>query len=1396
MNEGHDPNRTVDVPSRPVGNEPPDAVHTVAHSSAPSDSLHAGLAAGFGPRSSLAEMRPVLLKEAEGESGHVVKPSSDAMPPPEQTGNRYQLQGEIARGGMGAVLRGHDVDLGRNLAVKVLLQKHAERPEVVRRFLEEAQIGGQLQHPGVVPVYDIGRFGERPFFTMKLVKGKTLASLLGERAEAAQDRPRFLAVVLQVAQALAYAHAKGVIHRDLKPANIMVGAFGEVQVMDWGLAKVLPEGGIADEERASRAHQPEEGTLIRTARSSGSAGSFGTDTEAGSLLGTPAYMPPEQANGDVGLVDRRADVFGLGAILCEILTGKPPYVGRSSEEVRRKACNGAQTDALERLDACGADQELIALTKACLSPEAMDRPKDAQAVAERLTAYLDGVQERLQAAQRERAVALAREAEQRKRRKVQLALAAAVVALLLGGGAFAFWRNAQAQVVRQREVRNAEAVAALLSHAEEALKAGDAAKAQVALEAAKNRSHEGGAEEHAERLGQLDADLALLRELDAIDQFSWTWAENRFPDPAAVATRTRGALKRFGADPEAVSVEDAAARVSASVVRERIVSALDRLLRQEKTARVRALLRLVDAEPYRDAVRDVVLANDRAKLLELAGKDQALEQPSGFSAFLGESPAIRVERRRQLLQAAVSRRPGNLGLLMTLGNSYPNQKESADDRKRWFQAAVAAAPANAAAHTNLGVALANKGKEDEAIACYRKAVALDPKLAVAHSNLGAALADKGKVDEAIACYRKAIALDPKLAMAHTNLGAALHGKGQEDEALACFHKAIALDSKFAMAHNNLGLALHHKGKEDEAIACYQKAIALDPKNAGAHDNLGEILCDVKHDYDGAIACFRQALALDPKYAKAHCNMGVALSGKGKKDEAIECYKKAIDLDPKLANAHRWLGAALADKGKVDEAIECYQKAIALYPKFAIAHNNLGLALKGKGRMNEAIECYKKAIAFDPKLAGAHDNLGTILCDVRHDYDGAIACFRQALALDPKYAKAHCNLGVALSGKGKKDEAIECYKKAIDLDPKLANAHRCLGGALADKGKVDEAIACFKQALSLDPKFAMAHANLGAALEAKGKADEAIACYRKAIALDPKNTQAHNNLGLTLHHKGRLDEAIACYRKAIALEPKLAEAHYNLGNALKDKGQVVEAIACYRKTIALDSKHAEAHCNLGLILGRQGHFAESLAALKRGHELGSKRPGWPYPSADWVRQAERLAALEAKLPAFLAGKFQASDTAERLGLIGVCQAKKLHAAAARLSAGAFAAEPTLADDLQASHRYNAACSAALAAAGQGEDAGKLDDKERARLRKQALDWLKADLAVSTKRLQSGSRIARRLVTQQMQHWQKDTDLAGIRDKVAVAKLPAEEQKACTQLWADVAELLKKAQEPPK
>jgi serine/threonine-protein kinase len=266
----------------------------------------------------------IHLRESDDNS-RLIRMTSSEMPNLSGQASRYQLVGELARGGMGVVFQGRDLELGRDLAVKVIREDHRHQPEMVRRFVEEAQIGGQLQHPGIVPVHELGRFADgRLFIAMKLVRGRTLAALLASRQAASDDRMRFLSIFENVCQTMAYAHARGVIHRDLKPSNIMVGSFGEVQVMDWGLAKVLDQGGIADEVYAIK--ETDEATAVQTLRS----GSSALESRAGSVLGTPSYMAPEQARGALDTLDERADVFALGSILCEILT-----VNQRSREVRQ-----------------------------------------------------------------------------------------------------------------------------------------------------------------------------------------------------------------------------------------------------------------------------------------------------------------------------------------------------------------------------------------------------------------------------------------------------------------------------------------------------------------------------------------------------------------------------------------------------------------------------------------------------------------------------------------------------------------------------------------------------------------------------------------------------------------------------------------------------------------------------------------------------------------------------------------------------------------------------------------------------------------------------------------------------------------------------------------------------
>ena len=409
--------------------------------------------------------RVVLREAAEEGRDPVVRPKSPEMPD-RNADSRYQVQGEIARGGMGAILKGRDTDLGRDLAIKVLLDEHKDKPEVIQRFVEEAQIGGQLQHPGIAPIYELGQFADkRPFFAMKLVKGVTLSKLLADRAEPSADRGRLLGIFEQVCQTMAYAHSRGVIHRDLKPANIMVGAFGEVQVMDWGLAKVLLAGGVADEKK-SRALQQGQ-SIIQTLRSGvgsdppGTPGSLGSQTLMGSVMGTPAYMPPEQALGEIDNLDERADVFGLGAILCEILTGKPPYVGTDGTAVFRQASRGKLDDCMARLDACWADADLIALTKHCLELEPKKRPRDASALAERVSGYLQSVETKLRETELAKVDAQVRAEELRRRQKLTFTAGVAVAASLVVGLSASMWQGLRADREANRaksEERRAVAV--------------------------------------------------------------------------------------------------------------------------------------------------------------------------------------------------------------------------------------------------------------------------------------------------------------------------------------------------------------------------------------------------------------------------------------------------------------------------------------------------------------------------------------------------------------------------------------------------------------------------------------------------------------------------------------------------------------------------------------------------------------------------------------------------------------------------------------------------------------------------------------------------------------------------------------------------------------------------
>jgi tetratricopeptide (TPR) repeat protein len=286
--------------------------------------------------------------------------------------------------------------------------------------------------------------------------------------------------------------------------------------------------------------------------------------------------------------------------------------------------------------------------------------------------------------------------------------------------------------------------------------------------------------------------------------------------------------------------------------------------------------------------------------------------------------------------------------------------------------------------------------------------------------------------------------------------------------------------------------------------------------------------------------------------------------------------------------------------------------------------------------------------------------------------------------------------------------------------------------------------------------------------------------------------AYDNLGIALYQQKKLDEAVAAFRKAIQLRPDLATAYNNLGVALADQKKLDEAVIAFRKAIQLQPDYVEAYYNLGNALYQQKKLDEAVAAFRKADQLLPSHPA----IRNNLRVAERLLQLEQKLPAILAGKERPRNAQEQLEFASFCGDFKQHyRVAAGFYAAAFAAEPKLADDLRVPHRYNAACAAALAAAGQGEDAKDLDDKERARLRQQARDWLAADLALWTNQAGGDDAKVRDAAQKTLQHWQSDADLAAIRDPGPLAKLPDAERDACRKLWDEVEAVRKKAVAKP-
>jgi tetratricopeptide (TPR) repeat protein len=1249
----------------------------------------------------------------------------------------YKLLEQIGEGGFGIVFMAEQQQpVRRKVALKVL-KPGMDTRQVVARFEAERQALALMDHPHIAKVLDGGETATgRPFFVMDLVKGVPITQYCDQNQLTARER---LELFVQVCQAVQHAHQKGIIHRDVKPSNVLVSRHDGtpvVKVIDFGIAKALGQR-LTDK------------TLF---------------TEFGAVVGTLEYMSPEQAELNNQDIDTRSDIYSLGVLLYELLTGTTPLdrkrlqqaalleVLRLIREEEPPRPSTRLSESKETLPSISAQRqtepakltrlvrgELDWIVMKALEKDRSRRYDSANGFAADMQRYL--ADEPVLACPPSAWYRLRKFARRNRAALTTLVLVAAalltaVVALVISNVSITWEKEEKSKALQEKS---------------EALVAKDAAL----TDATASRQ-------------QAEANLTLI--LAALDEVYVTEAEKRL-----AAYRNEPHKPEVSQDPRRAQVE-----------RDFLQKGMTFYERLIQPGRAEPAARFQTGKAY----RRVGILQSELKQYDKAA--EALEKAGSLLDELAKESLTEPQYRWELAQA-----------YRWQGQVWPNRKVP-----QRAEAAQAFRRAAALAEELAAESLSNPDYRMHAATCRVSA--------------GGVLAGMKRTPEAEAEYLKGLKLwqqlvagFPKerwyrheLAYNLDSLGWLWEGVNEPEKAEPFFRQALAYHKKLvaedatiddsperlARTHQHLAQVLTKMGRLPEAKKARREALAvlekLDPKDAGAWYGRGLAYFNLD-EYDKAIADLNKAIKLDPKSAPAHNALGAALGRQGKRDEALAEYRKATELDPEYAPAHSNLGGILSEQGKLDEAIAECRKAIALDPNYVPAHSNLGVALRDQGKLDEAVAECRKAIALDPKYAKAHCGLGNALDD-QGKRDEAVAEYRQAIALDPEYAPTHNNLGAALWKQGKLDEAVAELRKAADLDPKSAPAHSNLGVALLDQGKLVEAVAECRQAIALDPNNALAHSNLGNALAQQGKLDEAVTECRKAIELKPDYAGAHVNLGNALALQGKWDEAIACYRRAIALDPKDALAHSHLGVALQERGKLDEAIAEYRKAIELQPERADAHCGLGLALQQQGEFRQALEELRRGHELGSKNPNWRLPSAQWVRQCERLVELDGKLTGFLDGKATPASAAERIELAGLCCLKHRNGAAARFYEEAFAEQPKLAENLQAFHRYNAAGAAALAGCGQGKDVAGLDDKERARLRRLALDWLRADLEARRGQLKSWWLGAAGQARQAVRHALEAPDFAGVRGPEALARLPEAERQSWHRLWDDAADMLARAQ----
>ena len=929
----------------------------------------------------------------------------------------YKLLQVIGEGGMGTVYMAEQTQPVRRTVALKLIKAGMDSRQVLARFGAERQALALMDHPNIAKVFDAGTTADgRPYFVMELVKGIPITRFCDERRLTTRER---LELAIPVCQAVQHAHQKGVIHRDLKPSNILIALYDGKpvpKVIDFGVAKATGPR-LTDQ------------TLY---------------TEFGAVVGTLEYMSPEQAELNQLDIDTRSDIYSLGVLLYELLTGSTPLDRKRlkaaailellrvirEEESPRPSTRLSTTEELPSIAACRNIEprklsglmrgELDWIVMKALEKDRNRRYETANGLAADLRRYLDD----------EPVQACPPSVWYRFRkftRRNSATLATAFILML----AALFVVGSTGWAVRDRSVRNAaldDEVRGTLNEATAQIEDAKWPEALAAVQRADKLLTAARRLERPPRLLELRKDLDMAQRLE--DIYSQPRTEEFFRDQALDAAYF-DAFAHFGLNMSTLPVGVAAEKIRARSIRLELVRALDFWSSRHRAAGSRRIptwrqlleiATLADPDLWRVQLRHALGQGDRKALEALAATADVRRLQPTTLYLLGTALHANGanEQAMGLLRRAQVQNPDDWWINNVLGwfcqTALPPQY---DDALRYYTAAQAIRPRNPYNLLAIGEVLGGQKAYAEAVTVLSRAIELKPDYSDAWFKRGEAYAHLGQTDKALAEVSQGIKSNRPSAENWFYGGRAYHRMGRNDDAIAAYKEAIRLQPGFADAHIFLGLALREVGRLDEAIAAYKETIRL-----------------------------------QPDFITAYYNLGVALRHKGLFDEAITASKEAIRLQPDHGHAYCTIGHALRQKGLIDEAIAASNEAVRLWPGNACGHRCLGLALRDKGLTNEAIASYKEAIRLQPDYAAAYGTLSDLLANAAdpklRDTAEADKLARKAVELAPRCSLSWHALGWALYRTGAWKDSIEAFHKSMGLqvDPKGGDSGQWFGLAVA------------------------------------------------------------------------------------------------------------------------------------------------------------------------------------------------------------------------------------------------------------------------------------------------------------------------------------------------------------